>query len=93
MHVCLVAQWCLTLCDPMDCRSPPGSGIEPASPVSLSLQADSLPTEPSGKPKETLVYNQNQSRHHLFLKCYLKHTNIFCGQFYPISFTPEHSNK
>ena len=33
---------------------PPGDrlnpGIEPASPVSPALQADSLPTEPSGKP-------------------------------------------
>ena len=24
--LCLVAQWCLTLCDPMDCR-PPGSSV------------------------------------------------------------------
>ena len=84
MHVCLVAQSCLTFCYPMDC-SPPGSsvhgilqaplsmgfsrqeywnglpfpspgdlddsGIKPASPVSPALQADSLPTQPSGKPK------------------------------------------
>ena len=70
--LCLVAQSCPALCDPMNC-SPPGSsfhgdssgkntgvgchalllgifpnpGIEPKSP---SLQADSLPTEPPGKP-------------------------------------------
>ena len=28
---------------------PPDPGIEPMSPVSLALQAHSLPTEPSGK--------------------------------------------
>ena len=68
----LVAQSCLTLCDPMDCSplgfSVPGifqartlewiaipfpgdlpdPGIEPRSPT---LQADSLPVEPSGKPQ------------------------------------------
>ena len=31
-------------------RDLPNLGIEPASPVSPALQADSLPTEPSGKP-------------------------------------------
>ena len=30
-HKCLVAQWCLTLCDPMDC-SPPGSHVHGGSP-------------------------------------------------------------
>ena len=48
--LCLVSQWCLTLCNPMD-WSPPGSlpedlsnlGIEPRF---LTLQADSLPAEP-----------------------------------------------
>ena len=76
--VCLVAQSCPTLCDPMDC-SPPGSsvrgdspgkntgvgcrallppadlphpGIKPRSPA---LQADSLPSEPPRKPKNTGV--------------------------------------
>ena len=68
----LVAQSCLTLCDPMDCNLPgsfvhgisqarilewvafpspgdlPNLGIEPRSP---SLQANSLPSEPLGKPK------------------------------------------
>ena len=29
--VCLVAQWCLTLCDPMDCY-PPGSSVHGDSP-------------------------------------------------------------
>ena len=58
----LVAQSCLTLCD---CGLPgkntgvgyhsltpgdlPDPGIEPESPA---LQADSLPSEPSGKPQE-----------------------------------------
>ena len=31
-------------------RDLPEPGIEPASPVSPALQADSLPTEPLGKP-------------------------------------------
>ena len=64
-----VTQLCLTLCDPMD-YSPWNSldqntrvgrlsllqgifpGIEPRSPT---LQADSLPPEPQGKPKSTGV--------------------------------------
>ena len=64
-----VAQACPTLCDPMSCtvhgilqarilewvpfsspRDPPNSRIEPRSPT---LQADSLPAEPQGKPKNT----------------------------------------
>ena len=64
-----VAQSWLTLCDPMDytvrgilqarllewvavpfSRDLPNPGIEPRSPA---LQADSLPTEPPGKPKNT----------------------------------------
>ena len=69
----LVAQSCLTLCDPMDCRcqaplsmgfsrqkywsglpfpSPgnlPNTGVKPGSPA---LRADSLPFEPSGKPRK-----------------------------------------
>ena len=72
----LVAQLCLTLCDPMD-YSPPGSssmgfsrqeywsgllfpssgdlpnpGIEARSPT---LQADTLPSEPPGKPMDLSV--------------------------------------
>ena len=66
-----VAQWCPTLCDPMDYTihgilqarilkwvtipSPgdlPNPGIKPRSPA---LQADSLPAEPQGKPKNTGV--------------------------------------
>ena len=30
----------------------PDPGIEPSSPVFPALQADSLPTEPSGKPRK-----------------------------------------
>ena len=66
-----VAQSCLTLFDPMDCTVPgilqarivewvpfpspgnlPNPGIEPRSPT---FQADSLPAEPQGKPKNTGV--------------------------------------
>ena len=56
-----VAQSCLTLCNPMDyivhgiLPSPgdlPNPGTEPRSP---SFQADSLPAEPQGKPKNTGV--------------------------------------
>ena len=44
----------------------PDSGIEPESPVSPTLQADSLPTEPSGKSQvpdlvEVLVCNIAES--------------------------------
>ena len=66
--LCLVAQWCLTLCNSMDC-SPSGSsvwgglpcllpgdlpnlGMEPRSPA---LLVDSLPSKPPGKPKNTGV--------------------------------------
>ena len=72
----LVAQSCLTLCDPIDCSLPsfsvhgipqarmleciaipfsrehPNPGIEPWSPA---LQADSLPSEPPGKPTINLL--------------------------------------
>ena len=66
-----VAQACLTLCDPMDYRvhgvlqarilewvafpfsgDLPNPGIEPGSPT---LQVDSLPAEPQGKPKNAGV--------------------------------------
>ena len=85
----LVAQSCLTLCDPMDC-SPPGAfvhgilqarilewaaipfsgipfdldpGIKPEFP---SLEADSLPSEPPGKP---LGNSLMTSPHQRFSKC------------------------
>ena len=67
--LCLVAQSCLTLCNPMDCQaplsmvilqarildglllSPPGDLPNPRiKPRYRSLQADSLPSEPPGKP-------------------------------------------
>ena len=66
-----IAQSCPTLCDPTDytvhrilqarilewvafpfSRDLPNSGTEPRSPA---LQADSLPAEPPGKPKNTRV--------------------------------------
>ena len=63
--LCLVAQSCPTLCDPMDCswavsvqiampssRGLPIPGIKSRS---LALQADSLLSEPSGKSKNTGV--------------------------------------
>ena len=71
-----VAQSCPTLCDPMDCpwssqgqntgvckpfpspRDLPNPGIKPRSP---SLQVDSLPAEPQGKPETQLsVSKTNQ---------------------------------
>ena len=55
-RVCLVAQLCLTLCDPVEC-SPcpppedlPNPGIKPRSPA---LWVDSLPSEPPGKPRSS----------------------------------------
>ena len=61
--LCLVAQLCLSLCDPMDC-SPPGTSVLGDSPgkytgvgchallqgIFPTQQADSLPSEPPGKP-------------------------------------------
>ena len=68
--LCLVAQLCPTLYDPMDC-SPSGSSVHGDSPGknagvvchlhpgtglgSSALQVDSLPSEPQGKPKNTGV--------------------------------------
>ena len=68
---CLVAQSCLTLCNLMDCSLPgstfhgdsPGKNTEVGchallqgiKPRSLTLQVDSLPSEPPGKPKNTEV--------------------------------------
>ena len=34
----------------------PDPGVEPASSVSLALQADSLTTEPPGKPSVNITY-------------------------------------
>ena len=53
--------------------TPPGypndPGIKPKSPSAPTLQADSLPTEPAGKPnfeyKATLIQNNFISRSHL----------------------------
>ena len=68
LSVCVssVTQSCPTLCDPTDCRLPwnslgqntgvgilyPLQGIKPRS---HTLQADSLPAEPQGKPRNTVV--------------------------------------
>ena len=71
-RMCLVAQLCLTLGDPMDC-SPPGflrqeywSGLPFSSPGdlpnpgikprSLAFQADFLLAEPPGKPRKRMDY-------------------------------------
>ena len=76
--MCLVAQSCLTLCDPMDCSPcqaplsmgfsrqkywsglpcpPPGDLPKPGiKPRSSMLQADSLPSEPLGKPIFLYIY-------------------------------------
>ena len=57
-----VAQLCLTLCDSMDCPwNSPGqnTGVGSLSLLqgifSTALQADSLPAEPQGKPKDSGV--------------------------------------
>ena len=73
--VCVCAQSCPALCNPLDYSSPgialgfprqeywsdlpfstagnlPEPGIELASPASPALQANSLPTEPPGKPRK-----------------------------------------
>ena len=43
--LCLVAQWCLALCDPVDC-SPPGSSVRRDSPGHVLLQ-EIFPTQGS----------------------------------------------
>ena len=71
-----VAQLCPTLSDPMD-YSPPDSSVYgilqarileqeaiPFSRGSSSLQADSLPSEPPGKPKEPLPNSQKSIAFH-----------------------------
>ena len=56
----------------------PYLGIKPISPVSPALQADSLPTEPSGNPQEghsqysILSVNQILTSHPNFFFLYLK---------------------
>ena len=63
-----IAQSCPTLCDPMNytvhgilqARILPNPGIEPRSPTS---QADSLPAEPQGKPKNTGVGSLSLLQH------------------------------
>ena len=44
----------------------PDPGIKPASPVSPALQADSLPTEPSGRPVLYFSMYPNQTEGFLF---------------------------
>ena len=41
----------------------PDPGFEPGSPVSPALQADSLPAEPSGKPKKTVEFSNYKTIH------------------------------
>ena len=41
-------------------RDLPNPGIELESPVSLALQADSLPTEPSGKPHKRILLSHKK---------------------------------
>ena len=95
MCVCvcvLVAESCLTLCNPMHCSLPstlsmgfsrhccrlpfpspgdlPDPGIEPRSPA---LQADSLPSEPLGKP---LCDNIVQILKHILFPCRITNAYI-----------------
>ena len=66
--LCLVTQLCLTFCDPLDCN-PPGSAVHGDSSgkntgvichallQGITLQVDSLPSEPPGKTKNIGVGN------------------------------------
>ena len=51
--------WSGLLCPPLG--DLPNPGIEPMSPVSPALQADSLPIEPSGKPHD-YTYDTRKDR-------------------------------
>ena len=90
-----VTQSCLTLCDPMDytvhgilqarilewvafffSRAFPNPGVKPRSPT---LQADSLPAEPQGKPKDTEVGSLSLLQQ-IFLTQELKLGLLHCRQ-------------
>ena len=98
--LCLVAQLCPTLCNPMDCSLPgssvhgdsprpeyqsglpcpppgnlPNIGIKPRSP---SLQADSLPSEPPGRPKNTLLLCQSLGHGRLFVTLWTVAHQLLC---------------
>ena len=97
-----VAPSCLTLCDPINYTvhgilqarmlewylfpSPgdlPKPGIKPRSPA---LQADSLPAEPPGKPKNTGVSSLSLLQW-IFLTQELNWGLLHCGQiFYQVSY-------
>ena len=49
-------------------RDLPDPGVEPASPVSSALQADSLPIEPPGKPQIFALAQTIFGRAHMKLK-------------------------
>ena len=53
----------------------PDPGIEPTSPASPALQADSLPTEPLGKPQD-----EQRGREKLFFKKELWIIRILCSE-------------
>ena len=94
MCVCSVAEWCLTLCNPWDfsrqgywsglpCPPPgnlPNLGIQPRSPA---LQADSLPSKPPGKPRNSGVVAYPFSRGSSWLR---NRTGVSClaGRFFTI---------
>ena len=59
---CLVTQSPPTLCTVAHQAPLSNPGIEPASLVSLVLQADSLPAEPSGKPLLNRLISQIERR-------------------------------
>ena len=105
---CLVAQPCPTLCNLMDCSLPgstfhgdsPGKntavgchavlqGIEPRSPT---LQVDSLPSEPPGKPKNTEVSSLSLLQG-IFSTQELNQGLLHCRHFYKRLKTFEIMNK
>ena len=94
-----VAQSCLTLCDPVDCRNSPGQntgvgslsllqGIFPTqrSNPGPTLQADSLPSEPPGKLKNTGVGSLSRLQG-IFLTQELNRDLLHCRQIlYQLSY-------
>ena len=106
----LVAWWCLTVCDPMDCRCQASlsMGILQArilewvamlfsressqprdQPRSPAMQADSLPTEPPGKPRGCESWTIKKAEHWRInafkLQC--------CKRLLRISWTARRSNQ
>ena len=68
MCVCLVSQSCLTILDATDCSHFFLQGIFPTR--FPALQADSLPSEPPGKPRHLMWWYQNKEYSCCFIGSY-----------------------